>query len=57
MCVCGHYEYDHKVDTRLCDVSYCECELFVAEDKDAVAENKEADNNPWGPDGTSHEPE
>ena len=48
MCICGHYEYDHKVDTRLCDVSYCECKSFVAEDKDA-------DNNPWGPDGTSHE--
>ena len=54
MCACGHYEYDHKVDTRLCDVSYCECELFVAEDKDA---GSAADDNPWGSDGTPHEPE
>ena len=41
LCDCGHWNYDHRQTTGLCEVGYCECKQFELDvDEDAV-------ENPW----------
>ena len=41
LCECGHWNYDHRQTTGLCEVSYCECKKFELDADDSVVEN------PW----------